>query len=115
MSNTELLIVAMADKCLTTMSAWSAPSSSQPPSLQPAHLQWMCREIKRNVNAWPATKVHRWIGFVQGAMIANEMLSLAGAKQMFDAAKNAFGKTGDDLVDHLDPDSAFRLDIGGQG
>ena len=115
MSDNETLIVAMADKCMETISTWSGPGSDQPVSLQPEHLTWMCREIARHSNDWPATKVHRWIGFVQGAMIANHIITLAEARRMFDEAKNAFGATDQDLVDHLDPDSSFELDIGGQG
>jgi hypothetical protein len=34
---------------------------------------------------------------------------------MFDGAKNAFGAPDADLIDHLDPDDDFYLDIGGQG
>jgi hypothetical protein len=75
----------------------------------------MCREIIGHTRDWPATKVHRWIGFVQAALIANQMLDLDGAKQMFDAAKNAYGAMSEDLVDHLDPTSDFEFDIGGQG
>ena len=114
MSDDKLLIAAMADKCLQTI-AWERPGRDQPPSLQPEHLEWMCREISRHARDWPATKVHRWIGFVQGALIANQMLDLEGAKRMFDDAKNAFGQMDQDLVDHLDPTCSFELDIGGQG
>jgi hypothetical protein len=34
---------------------------------------------------------------------------------MFDRAKIAYPETDDDLVDHLDPNSSFELDIGGLG
>ena len=42
---------------------------------------------------------------------------LAGAKAMFDEAKLAHGEPGQDqdLLDHLNPQSSFALDIGGQG
>jgi hypothetical protein len=62
-------------------------------------------------------KMHRWIGFVQAGMMANRMLDLDGAKAMVDKAKNAFGEIREDhdLGDHLDPQSSFEMDIGGQG
>lgn len=115
MTDDELLITAMADMCLETIVAWDEPGREQPPSLQPKHLEWMCREISRHAGDWPTSKVHRWIGFVQGAMIANRMLELEGAKRMFDDAKRAFGEMDQDLLDHLDPTSLFELDIGGAG
>jgi len=115
MSDDALLIAAMADKCLETIRAWKEPGQGQPAALQPTHLEWMCHQISRHARDWPATKVHRWIGFVQAALIANRMLDLAGAKRMFDDAKQAFGAMDEDLVDHLDPTSSFRVDLGGQG
>ena len=115
MSNDKLLIAAMAERCLETILASDQPTADQPPSLQPKHLEWMCREITRHARDWPATRLHRWIGFVQAALIANRMLDLAGAKRMFDDAKNAFGALDQDLVDHLDPGCAFEFDLGGEG
>jgi hypothetical protein len=50
-------------------------------------------------------------------MMANGILDLAGTKKMFDSVKNEYLITGEDqdLTDHLDPDSSFGIDIGGQG
>lgn len=50
-------------------------------------------------------------------MLTNGMLDLAGLTSMFDEAKTSYGVPDDDqdLVDHLDPDNFFKLDIGGQG
>jgi len=59
--------------------------------------------------------MNRWVGFIQCAMIANGMIDLAGAKEMFDGAKLAFGEPGEDLLDHLDPESSFAFEIGGEG
>jgi hypothetical protein len=115
MSNEVLLVRAMADRCREMIDAWDQPALDQPNSLRPEHLGWMCRQISAHAEDWPPSKVHRWLGFIQGAMIANHMLSLAEAKRMFDEAKNAFGSIDQDLADHLDPDSSFDLDIGGEG
>lgn len=115
MSDGVLLIVAMADKCREIISARGMTDAGQPRSLQPRHLEWMCREVVMRSNDWPASKIHRWIGFIQAAMIAGRMLDLHEVKAMFDEAKNAYGASDDDLLDHLDPGSGFRLEIGGQG
>ncbi len=49
-------------------------------SLQLKHLLWMCDRIETHAEGGPATKLHRWIGFVQAAMLANRMLDLDGLK-----------------------------------
>ena len=87
-------------------------------ALQQKHLVWMCNKIEEHSEVGPATKLHRWIGFIQGAMLANRMLDLEDLKAMFDEAKRAHGEDSDDLddlLDHLDPTNTFELDIGGQG
>ena len=78
-------------------------------------IQKACRKIEENAEDGPVTQLHRWIGFIQGAMMAHRMLDLDGAKAMFDQAKIAHGETSDDLLDHLDPNSSFKVDIGGEG
>jgi len=114
-SDDVLLLVAMADRCRDIISTKRQSEVTQPPSLQPEHLLWMCRQVVAHRNDWRATKVHRWIGFVQAALIAGGMLDLHEAKAMFDQAKIAYGVPDDDLLDHLDPSSPFRLELGGQG
>ena len=115
MDNASLLVIAMAEKCRGAILGWNEPELELPVSLQPEHLEWMCDNIERHADDWPATKLHRWIGFVQCGMLANRMIDLDEAKTMFDAAKVAFAELGDDLLDHLDPESSFQLDIGGEG
>ena len=115
MSDDVLLIVAMANKCRAVISERGKTEPDQPPSLRPAHLLWMCNEIVAHRNDWPATRIHRWIGFVQAGLVAGRILNLAEVKAMFDEAKNAYGPPDQDLLDHLDPELSFRLDIGGQG
>ena len=115
MSDDVLLLVAMADRCGEVISTKGRADATQPASLQPEHLLWMCRQMVKYRNDWPATKVHRWIGFVQAALIAGHMLELHEVKAMFDRAKNEYGAPDEDLLDHLDPHSAFRLELGGEG
>lgn len=116
MDKDRVLVAAMADHCRDRIQKLEvAPSPELPTPLQPQHLQWMCANVVRHAEDWPATRLHRWIGFVQCAMIANGMLDLQEAKTMFDGLKVAYGDSGEDLLDHLDPDSAFEVDIGGEG
>jgi hypothetical protein len=77
----------------------------------------MCDQIEKHAESWPATRLHRWIGYVQGGLIANRILRLDEIKKMFDVAKNSYGVSGDDpdLVDHLDARTAFEMEIGGEG
>lgn len=113
-----LLIVAMAEQCRRRILASDTPDLGLPKALQPKHLLWMCKQIEVHAEDGPATKLHRWIGFVQCAMMANRMLDLDGAKAMFDEAKAAHGDISEDLedlLDYLDPASSFEFDIGGEG
>ena len=118
MDSTRLLIVAMAKECRSIIQDWNQPVPELPKSLRPKHLLWMCAMIEEHAEDSPATKLHRWIGFIQCAMVANRMLNLNGLKAMFDEVKLAHGDACDDLedlLDHLDPTNSFELDIGGQG
>ena len=115
MDNAKLLVVAMAQKCRGLIQEWETPDVDLPKALQPKHLLWMCNKIDEHAEDGPATRMHRWIGFIQGAMMAHRMLDHGGAKAMFDQAKIAYGESSDDLLDHLDPRSSFKVDIGGQG
>ena len=114
MDKSELLLVAMADKCRDYIHEIKANSDELPPPLRPEHLRWMCDNIIKNAEAWPASRLHRWIGFIQCALIANGALSLEDAKRMFDEAKIAYAEVDDDLIDHLDSSKSFRLEFGGE-
>ncbi len=107
------LIVAMATQCRRLIEQSAATAPHLRGALHPKHLLWMCDRIEDHADDWPATKLHRWIGFVQCGMIANRMLDLEGAKTMFDEAKIAYGGAGEDedLTDHL----RVEMDLGGQG
>ena len=115
MDDSDLLVVAMAQKCRGLIQEWETPDLDLPQALQPKHLLWLCNKIDEHAGNSPATRLHRWVGFIQGAMLAHRMLDFDGAKAMFDEAKISHGKASDDLLDHLDPNSSFKLDIGGQG
>ena len=117
MDNTNLLVVAMAEECKRVIQEWDQPAPDLPKALQSRHLLWMCYTIKEHAEDGPVTKLNRWIGFVQAAMLANRMLDLDGLKAMFDNAKRDHGETSEDLedlTDHLDPTSSFEFDVGGE-
>jgi hypothetical protein len=117
MNNKDLRIVAMAEKCRGILLKANPGGEQLPPSLRQDHLLWMCDKIEHQAENWPDTRLHRWIGFVQAALIANRLLDLETAKQMFDRAKIAHADSfaDGDLVDHLDPHHSFDLEIGGEG
>jgi hypothetical protein len=113
-----LLVRAMAERCLRIIQ--DKPEDVRfalPEPLRPNHLRRMCSLIVEHAEDWPATKLHRWIGFVQAGMVANLMLDLDGAKAMFNDVKEQYGSITNDqeLVDHLDPATSFEMEIGGQG
>ena len=115
MENNRLLVTAMSNQCREILSGWQKLDLGLPSPLQPKHLAWMCDRIEQHAEDWPITKLHRWIGFVQAGMMANQMFDLSEVKVMFDKLKVAYGEPGDDLSDHLDPASSFELDLGGEG
>jgi hypothetical protein len=116
MDDAKLLVVAMVELCREKLQNSPESDSDLPSPLLPRHLLWMCDRIENCARDWPDTKLHRWLGFVQCGMMANKILDFEEAKALFDKAKIAHdGTANDDLNDHLDPDSSFNLEIGGQG
>jgi hypothetical protein len=118
MDQTNLLIRAMAERCLHIIQ--DKPKDTRfglPDALLPGHLRRMCKLVVKHAEDWPAIKLHRWLGFIQAGMIANLMLNLDGAKAMFDKVKEEYGPIAkdQDLLDHLDLTKSFEFDIGGQG
>jgi len=114
MDSSRQLLVAMAEKC-SEIIRHSDDAPGLPKSLHPKHLLWMCRQIVEHSDVGSQTKLHRWIGFIQGGMLANQMLDLDGIKTMFDEIKSQYGAGDADLVDHLNPNSGFHFEIGGEG
>lgn len=117
MEDSKLLIVAMSEQCIALILKTQKSEPVLPEVLQPAHLLWMCDQIANNAEDWTEPKLHRWLGFIQSGMLANQMLTFEELKVMFQNAKNSYGAKGDDqeLIDHLDPHNSFRMDLGGEG
>lgn len=105
----------MAEECRRIMQQWDDDGADLPESMRRPHLERMCARIEKHADDWPATRLHRWVGFIQCALIANRVIDLAEAKRMFDRAKVAYPESDEDLLDHLDPTSGFELDLGGLG
>jgi hypothetical protein len=115
MDQSNLLVVAMAEECKRIIEQSKEEDSDLPESIRRLHLQRMCERIEKHSEDWPTSKLHRWIGFIQCALIANGIIDLPAVKRMFDRVKVAYPEADDDLLDHLDPASSFELDIGGPG
>lgn len=47
-----------------------------PPHGDPEHLEWMLDQIVENYNTWPIDKSSRWLGFVQGMMVAQSWITV---------------------------------------
>lgn len=109
------LMTAMIERCREMIAKHDEVGGDLPEPLRAKSLIAMCDRMTEHVDDWPAIRLHRRIGFIQCAMIANRMIDLEGAKGMFERAKNAFGESSQDVLDHLDPDADFEFDIGGQG
>lgn len=115
MDKSTLLVVGMAEECRRIILLWHDQDPHLPNVFRREHLEWMCERIERHAEDWPATRLHRWIGFIQCALIANRIIDLPEAKRMFDRVKLAYPEADADLMDHLDPSDTFELDLGGPG
>ena len=115
MDQTNLLVVAMAEECRRIILQWEDEDSELPESIRRAHLERMCERIEKHSEDWPTSRLHRWIGFIQCALIANRIIDLSEAKRMFDRVKVMYPEADEDLLDHLDSSSSFEFDLGGPG
>lgn len=53
----------------------------------PRYLVWMCDQIIENAASWPVTKLHRWVGYVQGSLVAHGLSNLETEKSIVREAK----------------------------
>lgn len=115
MEKSDLLVVAMAEECRQVIEQWEEVESNLPNPIRRTHLLSMCERIEKHSEDWPTSRLNRWIGFIQCALIANRVIDLSEAKRMFDRAKIAYPEVDEDLIDHLNPSDSFGFDIGGLG
>lgn len=91
----------------------SMPVSDLPETLKVDQLSWMLDQICLHAGDWSAAKLHLWIGFVQCGMIANGILESTILSEMFGQLRAACN-VDQDLIDHLNQEDSFSLDIGGE-
>jgi len=115
MQQHELMMVAMAEKCGQLLQESQTTNATLATVLQPAHLQWMCGQLQKHAEHWPQAKQHRWLGYIQAGLVAHGIIDLPKVKSMFDDAKVAYSDACGDWLEHLDHESAYKVDIGGQG
>ena len=117
MEDSRLLVAGMAAQCRAAIRRSNEQENSLPKALHPQHLLWMCDQIEKHAQDSSVSRLHRWLGFVQAGLLANRMLDLDQIKAMFDQLKKSQRIRGEDqdLIDHLDVDSSFKMDLGGQG
>lgn len=58
----------------------------------PEHLLWMCTTALHNLENWPTDKSHRWLGFIQGCLAMQGIISVDSerdfSRPLFHAAYN---------------------------
>ena len=116
MSDALRIVTAMAGECRELIRQRAVPASDLPETLSVDHLSWMLDQICFHAEDWSATKLHLWLGFVQSGMIANGILDSTIVREMFGQIRAACSvdDVDQDLIDHLDPENSFSLDIGGE-
>lgn len=71
---------------------------------------------KAEQDEWPDTKLHRWLGWIMGCMACHNIAGIEKLEQIVTSSKMCFGEKADEELEaHHNPDSSFRLDIGGEG
>ena len=60
------------------------------------HLAWMCETARAQAPGWPDDKTSRWLGFVQGVLTVQGLLTVAGEREfsrpLFHAAYAEHGR-----------------------
>lgn len=60
------------------------------------HLQWMCRTMQDEGRTWPVDKLSRWLGFVQGVLVMQGVITVDEEREfsrpLFHAAYQADGR-----------------------
>ncbi len=116
-----LLAIQIAEELEEQIKLWQTTFSIEldvDASTHPDRLLEMLEKLVRKAHQdeWPVAKLHRWLGWVMGCMACHSIAGHERLKEIVSHAKLHFGEKDDDeLRDHHNPDSTFRLDIGGEG
>lgn len=69
MCETKQIAVAYAQHLLDKLEKAATDDYTIETTISVVHLKWMCQQIIERVNEMSATKLHRWIGYIQGVMV----------------------------------------------
>jgi hypothetical protein len=50
----------------------------------PGHLVWMCEEVPKFLDEGRIEKAMRWLGFIQGVIVAKKLITIEEAKRLND-------------------------------
>lgn len=114
MKQSQHLAIEVAAACREQLELLAANSAGRDAAVQCALS--LCRNLERRVDKWPETRLHRALGFIQGVLVARGASSYHEQMALVDNFKVAFPEDADEeLLEHWNPRSPFRLDLGGQG
>lgn len=87
--------VALLGRYLVILGRQAGLEMPAPDGTSNSHLRWMCQTAIDDSHAWPADKLSRWLGFVQGVMCARGLVTVEGerdlSRPMFHAVYRAAG------------------------
>ena len=84
----------------------------------PPHIKWMTIQVQEHFDdpGWSICKLSRWNGIAMGCIVANMFASAQTTQEIVHRAKLSHGEQVDhDMIDHLDEDYPFELDLGSDG
>lgn len=55
---------------------------SRHPSMSRDHLIWMCETAIDKIDTWPVDKLNRWLGFVQGIMCVQHIITVEEEREV---------------------------------
>ena len=120
MANPTLLAIQIAEELEGQIKLWQETFNIEldvDDSTHPDRLLEMLEKLvhKAQEDEWPDTKLHRWLGWVMGCMVCHNIAGYERLREIVAHAKLHFGEKDDaELTEHHDPDSSFRLDLGGE-
>lgn len=82
-SHARALATEVAQSCYTKLQKFAIlPNLLENRPVALSHLAWMCEEIIANADKWPVTKLHRWLGFIQGCFVVYGISSIEEEKDL---------------------------------
>ena len=69
---------------------WHADGNSLQEALRPSYLMWMCETVIAKKDEWVATRLHRWIGYIQAGLLLSGITGLEHEKDRVRDLKKEF-------------------------